>query len=236
MTKTQTSGVVAILAFGAAVCFTVHCGTGKAYRGQSGSEVTDNGAGHGGSEGGNGVSPGGDVAVCPCGRVGAIGPGPYAVLRVTLLEQNPGTFESALFPWCRSATTPAGANDVSLVCSRLRLRVDEVLMNDFMLPLGAEVEVVSDGFLPCYRGTDDLAVGERALATLSWPSLERLDEEPAAHLAPWGESIVFARTEQGEFSVQASELEALWGDLRQCLERVGNWHEVYGAFPGDDIP
>jgi hypothetical protein len=50
-------------------------------------------------------------------------------------------------------------------------------------------------------------------------------------LSPWGETIVFARTDLGELSLPSAQLAELWRDegddrrqnLLRCIERVGDW-------------
>jgi hypothetical protein len=233
MTKTQSSRFVPILAFSAAVGFTAHCGnknTPNLYRGQSGSEVVNNGNGSAGSESGNGGS---NVTACPCG--GLDGPGQTALLHVTLLTREQATFESESFPWCRTNTLPAGFNELRPECARLRLRVEEVLLSDVSLQQGDEMDVVSDGYLPCFLGLDAVPAGSQALAFVSWGSAELPQREPSARLAPWSESIVFAKTDQGQLAVPADELpEALVDEA--CPARFGNWSDVPGAFPDGNIP
>jgi hypothetical protein len=55
-------------------------------------------------------------------------------------------------------------------------------------------------------------------------------------LTPWGDSIVFAETEQARLSVPASELSLVWGDSQQCAARFGDWASLPGAFPGGLAP
>lgn len=229
----------------AATCFTVHCGSGDApreperrgneaapasYQGQSGSEVTD------------GDPPGGETVPCPCSYPGWLGRGMGPLLRVTLLERSDESFESAAYPWCRAGATAVEFGELPPRCSRLRLRVEEVLLGDIELASGTELEALSDGYLPCYRGADAVAPGEQALAAINWDGGSPPDAGITAEqvvnvrLSPWGDSIVFAETPQAKVSVPVSELPELAGDLLECIDRFGDWASLPGAFPDGNIP
>lgn len=238
----------ALLALGVVAGFVAHCGQSRdpiRYRGQSGSEVIDDGSGQ---------LPGGDTVPCPCGSV----PTAMAVLRVTLLRHDVGPLDD--IPWCRSGVSPlthAGitGSDEPPVCARLRLRVEEVLRGDAALAPGDEIDAVSDGILPCFLGLDKIIEGEQALAAVNWPRTELaaceeadacapppelspqvLREHGTARLTRWGDSLVFAQTAEAQLSVPASELGVVFDDFGECRARFGDWASLPGAFPGGLAP
>jgi hypothetical protein len=68
------------------------------------------------------------------------------------------------------------------------------------------------------------------------PSEQVLAQGGSVQLTPWGDSIIFAETDQAQLSVPAGELPLLWGNQQQCYERVGDWAGLPGAFPGGVAP
>jgi len=68
------------------------------------------------------------------------------------------------------------------------------------------------------------------------PSQQVLAQGGSVQLTPWGDSIVFAETDQAQLSVPAGELPLLWGNQLQCVERFGSWGDLPGAFPGGIAP
>lgn len=217
-------------------------------RGQSGSEVVSNGGAGGTSPGGNGT----DTVPCPCNfpissenvELAHL----YArtaMLRVTVLARDVGAVESGAFPWCRASAPPEAG------CSRVRLRVEEVLGGGAPLEPGVELDADTDGRLPCFVGTAQVHVGGEALAQLSWPpsdeppcearqdacspppplSPEQLATLGSARLTAWEVQLLFAATDGAELRVPASELPTLSGDINQCLMRFGDWTDLPGAFP-----
>jgi hypothetical protein len=68
------------------------------------------------------------------------------------------------------------------------------------------------------------------------PSGQVLEQGGSVQLTPWGDSIVFAETDQARLAVPARELSLLWGDGQQGVARFGDWAELPGAFPGGVAP
>jgi hypothetical protein len=62
------------------------------------------------------------------------------------------------------------------------------------------------------------------------PSAEELRERWSVKLAPWDESIVFARTEAASLRVPVCQLPLIWSEGGQCFQRFGNWSELLGAW------
>jgi hypothetical protein len=51
-------------------------------------------------------------------------------------------------------------------------------------------------------------------------------------MTPWADELLMAETADGRLSVPAGELESLWGNVNECLDRYGLWAELPGAFEG----
>jgi hypothetical protein len=214
------------------------------WRGQSGSEVAGNG-GSSGTDVGGGQNPGSLTSPCPCSFpltnesvAFAHDPRTTAALRVTLLARELQSYESRVFSWCSQSREPAPEP----TCARVRLRVEEVLAGEVPLAVGDELEADTDGLLPCYAGTDDVKVGEQALAQASWLSPDVPDGgqslplsanalaiEGSVRLTRWEERILFAATEQAELRVPASELGVLSGPSDACFMRFGDWSRLPGV-------
>jgi hypothetical protein len=153
MKNTARPRLASVLALFSGACLTVHCGNGaplndsrrsgeaaqtfneQSFNGQSGSEVTG--------------GPGGLSISCPCGFPDWL-PGAGALLRVTLLSREAGMSESSAYPKCRPSQRATAWDGPEPLCARLRLRVEEVLHGAAAPEVGSEIEVDSDGFLPCY--------------------------------------------------------------------------------------
>lgn len=223
--------------------------SGDRVRGQSGSEVVSNGGMGGTTPGGNGTLPGGDTVPCPCSLPVsnesvdfAHSHARTALLRVTVLARDAGSDESGAFPGCGSSAPPEPG------CARVRLRVEEVLGGGAPLEPGVELEANTNGRLPCFVGTEAVLVGGQALAQLSWPPCEDLEDTCSAPLSPdqlatlgsarltaWEEQLLFAATDEAELRVPASELSTLSGDIEQCIMRFGDWANLPGAFPEGNV-
>lgn len=173
--------------------------------GQSGSE-SHAGAGPGGAgQGGGGATvndDGGDVMACPCEAAGTF-------LRVTLLARDGG--------------------DVTL-------RIARVIHGETAWRAGDELRASDDGQLPCYLGVSSIDIGADALAVfVPAPSCDAgdcADAPGSVRMTPWAEELLMAETPGGRLSVPASEIDSLWSNVNQCLDRYGLWAELPGAFDG----
>jgi hypothetical protein len=167
--------------------------------------------GQSGSEGHAGAGPGGaandqgggDVVACPCEAAGTF-------LRVTLLTRE-------------------GAE--------VTLRIAQVIHGETSWRAGDELRATDGGQLPCYLGVSNIDVGGDALAVFepasSCDASDCANALGSVRMTPWANELLMAETAAGRLSVPARELENLWGNVNECLDRYGLWAELPGAFDGE---
>jgi hypothetical protein len=172
--------------------------------------------GQSGSEGQGGAgqggappdNPGGLTVPCPCGTEGTF-------LRALVLARDG---------------------------SEVSLRVITVIHGETTLRAGDELSLASyGGDLPCYRGTANVVAGDEALAVLrvsaTCDASDCLNSPSTSlRMTPWTEDLLMAETAQGRLTVPASEIEQLWNDPSECVDRYGDWAQLPGAFEGGVIP